>query len=141
MKHINEIHLIGVINREIKIREIGAGCKCEINLLTRTPVKKTDGTTFDKFCYHPIESWSRDSKSLNMGDVIEMFGVMETSSWDGKDGKKVYKYSIRANSIKVVGKEDLSQRRPKSAQSNQANNNSSSTSWGDSDASMDDVPF
>ena len=138
MKHINEIHLIGVINREIKIREIGSGCKVEINLLTRTPVSKSDGTSFNKFCYHPIESWNRESKSLNMGDVIEVFGVMETSSWDGKDGKKVYKYSIRSNSIKVVGQEQLNQQRQ---QKRQPDPKEEKPNWDSVDSSFDDAPF
>jgi single-stranded DNA-binding protein len=133
INHVNEIHLIGVVNKDPNVRHFEKSMKTEINLLTEVDHPKRDGGVYKRKVFHNVESWNDADSNISKGDIIEVLGLFDFSSWeDNKTGKKMYRKFIKAKSIKILEKIE---------NKNFLNNEVSSSHSYDGFGDIDNIPF
>ena len=92
-KHLNEVHLAGVLAREPEIRYTTSGKAVANFTVATTHEKHTD--------YHRCTAWEKQAEKLGQhfhkGDFIKLAGRLQTRSWDDKQtGQKKYVTEIVA---------------------------------------------
>lgn len=85
---------------ELKTTNTGTSV-CSFTLAVKKPHVK-DGTDFIDFV-----SWRKSAEYLckygHKGDVVEVFGTLQSRKWEDKNGNKRTSYEVVADSLSIVG--------------------------------------
>ena len=104
MHSLNKVLLIGNNTADITLKETdGKNKVANFSIATNRSWNTADGQVKEKAEYHNIVAWNNlaeiVSKYLKKGHKAYIEGRLETSSWEGEDGKKRYKTEIVASNI------------------------------------------
>lgn len=133
---MNRVVLVGRLTRDPELRYTQSGLPVtSFTVAVNRPFAQEGSQTAD---FIPIVVWRKAAENcanyLNKGSQVAVEGRMQTSSYDDKDGKRVYRTDVVADRV-----EFLSTKKSGSDDNNQNNNgdgfNPGSESYGE------EIPF
>lgn len=105
---LNKVMLIGRLTRDPQARTTGQGVTVtNFGLATSRVWKDDQGNKRDLTEFHNIVAWRRlgeiCAQYLTKGKQIYIEGHLQTSNWEGSDGKKNYRTEIIADNMIMLG--------------------------------------
>ena len=105
---VNKVILIGNLGRDPDVRSMQDGNKIvNLSVATSESWKDKSGEWQEKTEWHNILCWGKlaeiAGKYLAKGRQCCVEGKLQTSSWDGDDGKKRYKTEVVASNVEFLG--------------------------------------
>ena len=104
---LNKVMLIGHLAADPELRQTQGGAVLKIRLATNESYLDKDKVRRERTDYHNVTVWGRRGEALanilTKGTQIYVEGSMRTSSYDDKDGKKVYRIDVVANNVILTG--------------------------------------
>lgn len=97
---VNKVILVGEVSDPVKMREATNGSTCaNLNVKTKNMFK---GKTYDS--YHKVVLWGDVThlSDVKPGEVVSVEGRMQTRSYMGKQGGKVYVTEVVATSVTPI---------------------------------------
>lgn len=97
---INEVTLYGNLTREVELKALPSGAKvAQISLATNREWKdKQTNEKKEEVAFHSVVAYGKQAEVIaqyvKKGQSIFIKGRLITRSWDGENGKKVYKTEI-----------------------------------------------
>jgi single-strand DNA-binding protein len=136
---MNSVHLLGRIVKDFELKSVGLKNteNCNFTIAVDRKYKNANGEKLSDF--FNVVCWGSTAKFANSyfgkGSRILIIGSLQSRSYDGTDGKKVYVTEVNADEVEFVDKrsDDITRTQP-STQSF----NPSDISDG---ASTQDLPF
>ena len=100
--------LIGRLGHDPEMTKTPSGVSCaKLNLATNRSWKDDAGNPVEKTDWHRVVAWRGLAdicgQYLKKGALIYIEGRLETRSYDGKDGKKVYATEVIADNMTMLG--------------------------------------
>lgn len=104
---MNSVNLVGRLARNPELRYTQSGkAMAMITLAVDGYYNKSKGSTETDFI--DVKIWGRTAentaKHLVKGSLIAVSGRLSSSSYEGKDGKTVYKLEVVAEDVKFLSK-------------------------------------
>ena len=101
MPNINEVLIAGHLGADPEVKYTQSGrAVATLSVATSQSWKDKDGNQHEKTEWHRIVLWGklaeRFQTNVVKGDVVWVRGMLETRSWDDKDGVKRYITEIKA---------------------------------------------
>jgi len=101
--YINKTQILGNITRDPELKALPTGMHvCAFSVATNEVFMK-DGKKNEKVEYHNIVCFGKTAeniaKYMKKGSQIYIEGKNQTRSWDGPDGKKMYRTEVVANNV------------------------------------------
>lgn len=101
--YINKTQILGNITRDPELKALPTGMHvCAFSVATNEVFIK-DGKKNEKVEYHNIVCFGKTAeniaKYMKKGSQIYIEGKNQTRSWDGADGKKMYRTEVVANHV------------------------------------------
>lgn len=130
---INVVALTGRLVREPEAKQTQSGVSyCNFSIAVDRPYRAGESRTADFF---DCVAWRHNAdfltKYFHKGDMVGVSGHLQTSSWDGDDGKKRKSVDVYADNISFVSGK-------KSASDNDGSNDGLASM---DDAGAGDLPF
>ena len=102
--YLNKVFLIGNLTRDPELRAIPSGTKVvQLGLATNRVWKDQSGARKEATEYHNVVAFGRQAENLaqycRKGSSLYVEGRLQTRSWDGQDGKKIYRTEIVLDSF------------------------------------------
>jgi single-strand DNA-binding protein len=116
----------------------------ELAVATDKKIKNKQSQQYEKVTtWHNVTVYGSAAEFLHKycgkGDMVLIHGENELQTWEGKDGKKQYKYYVKANHIRKIMD---NQNKDGAPQGQPANNETAAfPSTGNNDFVDDDLPF
>lgn len=98
---MNQTILQGFISQDPKVNDKSV----KFSVYTKEPYKTKEGEWKDNVSYTPIVALgylTETAKKLKKGDFIQVLGKTVQSSYENKEGKKVYDTSVQASKISII---------------------------------------
>ena len=139
MASVNKVILIGNLGADPELRYTPNGNKavCNLRVATTESYKDKSGQKQEKTEWHRVNVWGPQAeacgKYLAKGRSVYVEGLIETRSWDDKDGTKKYSTEIVADRVQFLGGKDQG--------AGQSREQAPYQPPGDSEPSTDDLPF
>lgn len=107
--YLNKVTIIGNLTRDPELKALPSGMSvCSFSVATNESFKGKDGVKKDKVEFHNIIVFGKTAENvaqyMKKGSQILVEGKLQTRSWEGQDGKKLYKTEILANSVQFGSK-------------------------------------
>lgn len=101
---MNKVFMIGRLTSNPELRHTTSGTPvCKINLAVNRPKQKDKEQETD---FINVIVWDKQGENLaqyqTKGNLIAIEGKIQTSSYEGKDGKKVYTTEIVATNVQYL---------------------------------------
>lgn len=101
--YINKTQILGNITRDPELKALPSGNKvCTFSVATNEVLIK-DGKKQEKVEYHNIICFGKTAENIaqymKKGSQIYIEGKNQTRSWDGADGKKMYRTEVLAERV------------------------------------------
>lgn len=115
---LNKVMLIGRLGKDPELKYTQSGIAVvTFSIATSNHWKDSDGNKQEKTEWHNVKAWRGLAETcgnyLKKGSKVYLEGKLETSTWDGDDGKKNYKTEVVLdNMIMLDGKPQGEQTRP-----------------------------
>lgn len=111
--YLNKVTIIGNLTRDPEIKSIPSGQKvCSFSVATNETYKDAQGQKKEKVEFHNIVVWGKTAENvaqyMKKGSQILVEGKLQTRSWDGQDGKKLYRTEIMAQTVQFGSKPKVS---------------------------------
>ena len=108
---INKVILVGNLGGDPELRYTGSGTAvCNFSVATTESYKDRDGNQVENTEWHRVVAWARLAEIcgeyLSKGRQVYIEGRLETRSWEGDDGKKVYRTEVNAFQVELLGRRD-----------------------------------
>jgi single-strand DNA-binding protein len=105
---LNRVMLLGNLGRDPELRFTGGGqAVLHIRMATTESYLDKDKTRQERTEWHDVTVWGKRgealAKILAKGSTIFVEGSLRTSSYDNREGVKVYKTEINATDIILAG--------------------------------------
>lgn len=106
--YINKTQILGNLTRDPELKALPSGAKvCSFSVATNEVFLK-DGQKTEKVEFHNIICFGKTAENIaqymKKGSQIYVEGKNQTRSWDGADGKKLYRTEILANTVQFGNK-------------------------------------
>lgn len=139
--YINKTQVLGNLTRDPELKALPSGVKvCAFSVATNEVFIK-DGKKNEKVEFHNVICFGKTAENIaqymKKGSQIYVEGKNQTRSWDGQDGKKLYRTEILANSVQFGNK-------PGGSNTPKVENQEVETGGYDDDTpdiNPDDIPF
>lgn len=110
---VNQVILLGNVGQEPKTTHLDNGtCITKFSVATTEKWKDKNDEKHEVVTWHNVELWRGIAevaeKYLHKGDKVYIQGKIKNSSYDDKDGKKVYTTSIIGELIELLGQKPVS---------------------------------
>lgn len=107
MANLNRCFLIGNLTKDCSLRYTPKGTAvANISLAINRQWKQGEEVK-KEVTFVPVVLWGRTAEIVNQycakGSPLMVEGRVQTRSWDGADGKKIYKTEICAENIQLLG--------------------------------------
>ena len=107
----NSIQLIGNLGQDPEIRILNSGKKVgQVSIATSDSFKDGNGEYQQRTQWHNLVAWGPQAeyleKYLHKGSFIGVRGKLTHRSFDGKDGKKMYRTEIVVKEFVSFGKRE-----------------------------------
>lgn len=107
---INEVHLRGNAGRDGELKYSATGTAMLSFSVATTRMVSADrerGLYREEVTWTNVRAWGRtaDSAYVSKGDTVEIWGRLNTYSWDGDDGQKHYRTEVVAERLNVIPRE------------------------------------
>ena len=107
--YLNTATIIGNLTRDPELKALPSGMQvASLSVATNESFKNSAGEKVDKVEYHNIIAFGKTAENVAMymkkGSQILVQGKIQTRSWDGADGKKMYRTEIVANTVQFGSK-------------------------------------
>ncbi len=104
----NSIQLIGNLGSDPEIKVLNGGRKVgQVSIATSDSFKDDSGTYQKRTQWHNLVAWGPQAEYLenylHKGSFIGIRGKLTHRSYDGKDGKKVYRTEVVVNEFVSFG--------------------------------------
>ena len=109
---INKVILLGRVGNDPEIKKFDNGQVANFSLATseRGYTTKDGKDVPERTEWHRIVVWGGLSKVvenyIKKGSQLYIEGKLQTRSWDGKDGAKIYVTEIFADNIQMLGSKE-----------------------------------
>ena len=105
---VNQVILLGNVGAEPKTSRLdNSTCVTKFSMATTEKWKDKNGEKHEVVTWHNIELWRGIAevaeKYLHKGDKVYIQGKIKNSSYDDKDGKKVYTTSVVGELMELLG--------------------------------------
>lgn len=104
---LNRVMLLGNIGADPELRQVGSGSVLHIRLATSESYLDKDKIRRERTDWHNVTVWGRRgealAKFLKKGSTIFVEGSLRTSSYDNREGQKIYKTEINATNVILTG--------------------------------------
>ena len=102
--YLNKAFVIGNLTRDPELKALPSGMTVtSFSVATNRVWKDKNGAKQEAADYHNIVVFGRQAETsaqyLKKGSSVMVEGRMQTRSWDGADGKKLYRTEVIADSI------------------------------------------
>ena len=102
--YLNKAFIIGNLTRDPELKALPSGMTVtSFSVATNRVWKDKNGAKQESADYHNIVVFGRQAETsaqyLKKGSNVMVEGRMQTRSWDGADGKKLYRTEVIADSI------------------------------------------
>ncbi|MEI6042196.1 MAG: single-stranded DNA-binding protein [bacterium] len=102
--YLNKAFVIGNLTRDPELKALPSGMSVtSFSVATNRVWKDKDGSKQEAADYHNIVVFGRQAETsaqyLKKGSSVLVEGRMQTRSWDGADGKKLYRTEVIADNI------------------------------------------
>jgi len=101
MPNINEVLIAGHLGADPEVKYTQSGkAVATLSVATSQSWKDKDGNQHEKTEWHRVVLWGKLAeqfgRNVTKGDQVWVRGMLETRSWDDKDGVKRYTTEIKA---------------------------------------------
>ena len=104
---MNIVILKGNLTRDVELRDAGKSKVAEFGLATNRKIKRADGSKDQEVTYVDCEIWAGAAEVLakyaKKGTPLLLEGSLKYEDWEGSDGKKRSKLSVRVNNFEFLG--------------------------------------
>jgi len=101
--YINKTQILGNLTRDPELKSLPSGVKVVAFSVATNEVFIKDGKKQEKVEYHNIIAFGKTAENIaqymKKGSQIYVEGKNQTRSWDGPDGKKLYKTEVLADKV------------------------------------------
>lgn len=148
--YINKTQLLGNLTRDPELKALPSGMQvCSFSLATNRTWKAEDGTRKEAVEYHNCVCFGKQGENIAMymkkGSQLYVEGRNQTRSWDGADGKKLYRTEVIVENSQFGNKPVGSAASAPRDEHDQTNTAAASTEptveYGDDDINPEDIPF
>lgn len=149
--YLNTATIIGNLTRDPELKSLPSGIQVvSISVATNESFKNKDGQKVDKVEYHNIIAFGKTAENVAMymkkGSQILVQGKLQTRSWDGQDGKKLYKTEILASTVQFGSKPQGSSSAPRAQATStdpieKALDNDGRVDFPEDEINPEDIPF
>lgn len=111
MKSVNKVMLLGNVTRDPELKATANGQSvCTFGLATNRIWKDQAGAKQSLAEYHNLVAWGGladfTAQNVRKGKPLFIEGYLKTRSWDGTEGKKVYRTEIVVENLVLIGPRD-----------------------------------
>ena len=108
MKSVNKVMLLGNVTRDPELKATANGQSvCTFGLATNRVWKDQSGEKQSLAEYHNLVAWGGLAdfcgQNVKKGKPLFIEGYLKTRSWDGADGKKIYRTEIVIENLVLIG--------------------------------------
>jgi single-strand DNA-binding protein len=151
---MNSVNLVGRLTKDPELKNLPSGVAvARFTLAVDRLVKKEGQPTAD---FIQVQVWAKTAenaaKYIKKGSLVSVTGRIQTGSYDGTDGKKVFTTEVQGETVryleKASGTQTTENQPAQNQQSNQSNQNNQSSNddpftsgSGPIEVSDDDLPF
>jgi single-strand DNA-binding protein len=109
-KTLNRVCLLGNVGRDPEVKFTGGGTLvASFSIATTDRYKDSAGEWKDKTEWSGVAAYGRTAEIVRdyvkKGNKVYVEGKLTTRSWDGNDGKKVYRTEVIAGELILLGGE------------------------------------
>jgi single-strand DNA-binding protein len=109
-KTLNRVCLLGNVGRDPEVKFTGGGTLvASFSIATTDRYKDSAGEWKDKTEWSGVAAYGRTAEIVRdyvkKGNKVYVEGRLTTRSWDGNDGKKVYRTEVIAGELILLGGE------------------------------------
>lgn len=107
--YLNSATIIGNLTRDPELKALPSGAMVvSLSVATNESFKNKAGEKVDKVEYHNVIAFGKTAENIaqymKKGNQMLIQGKIQTRSWDGADGKKMYRTEIVANTVQFGSK-------------------------------------
>jgi len=111
MKSVNKVMLLGNVTRDPELKATANGQSvCTFGLATNRVWKDQSGAKQSLAEYHNLVAWGGladfCAQNVKKGKPLFIEGYLKTRSWDGADGKKIFRTEIVVENLVLIGPRD-----------------------------------
>lgn len=140
--YLNKVTLIGNITKDIELKSLPSGMTVvSFSLATNRTAKDSSGNKKESVEFHNVVAFGKTAETIHKfvskGHQIYVEGRLQTRSWDGQDGKKLYRTEIMLESFQFGNNPK------KDTQAKQATETTDTgdVQYPDEDINPEDIPF
>ena len=142
---MNLVCLTGRITKDFVLQKVGKNqtSKVEISVAVERDYKTGEGQQDADFPRVIVWRQSADflSSYAQKGTMIEITGRIQTGSYTGNDGKKVYTTDVVADHVKIIGGNRSNNTQNTAARENSSNVEEDIDEYADIDINDEDLPY
>lgn len=140
--YLNKAIIIGNLTRDPELKALPSGTKvCSFSVATNRTWKDKDGAKQESVEYHNIVAFAKlgelVGQYLKKGSQALVEGRIQTRSWEGTDGKKLYRTEIIADQVQFGSKAAGATAKPKQEEAVEPPTDDAPTG----EINPDDIPF
>jgi len=118
MANLNKVMIIGNLTKDPDIRDMPSGDPvANITLAVNRSWTDKSGEKKKDVTFISVVIWKKRAEVVQQyckkGDPLFVEGRLQTRSWDGPDGKKMYKTEVIAENIQLMGGKKADSAAPK----------------------------
>ncbi|PIR53591.1 single-stranded DNA-binding protein [Candidatus Peregrinibacteria bacterium CG10_big_fil_rev_8_21_14_0_10_49_10] len=111
MKSLNRVTLLGNVTRDPEVKSTTSGqTVATFGLATNRVWKDAEGEKKSLPEYHNLVAWGGlaefAGQYVHKGKPLYIEGYLKTRSWDGIEGKKIYRTEVVVENIILLGSKD-----------------------------------
>jgi single-strand DNA-binding protein len=137
--NINEVNLYGNITKDIELKSLPSGITVA-SFSIATNRKTKDSMQVE---YHNIIAFGKQADAIHQyskkGNGLYVKGRLQTRSWDGQDGKKIYRTEIIVETFQFGY--EKAQPTPQTSVIDSHQNNSSIPDRQEEEINLENIPF
>ena len=108
---VNKVILIGNVGQDPESKHLDSGAVLvEFGVATSRAWTTKAGEKEESTEWHRVKAWNKTAefieRSVRKGSQVYIEGRLETRSWEGDDGKKVYRPEVNAFQVELLGRRD-----------------------------------
>jgi single-strand DNA-binding protein len=148
--YLNKVTLIGNLTRDPELKALPSGMQVvSFSIATNRTWKAEDGTRKEAVEFHNCVCFGKQGENIarymKKGSQLLVEGRLQTRSWDGTDGKKLYRTEIVVESSQFGNKPAGSTGGAPRDEHDQSDTAAASTEptveYGEDDINPEDIPF
>tara|TARA_Y100001951_G_scaffold103922_1_gene113996 strand:+ start:1086 stop:1457 length:372 start_codon:yes stop_codon:yes gene_type:complete len=108
---VNKVILVGNVGQDPESKHLDSGAVLvEFSVATSRAWTTKAGEKEESTEWHRVKAWNKTAefieRSVRKGSQVYIEGRLETRSWEGDDGKKVYRTEVNAFQVELLGRRD-----------------------------------